>query len=76
MNGLRTGRKVSITALQAHWSHVTVEFGGRGQLYDSNITIMRNRQAVRRMLVGRDDVNVLFITSSHFKMVFTKANLC
>ena len=76
LNVIRTRRKVSITALQAHRSHPTVGLGERSQLYDSNVPIMRSRQAVRGMRVHRGDVNVLFVTFSHFKMVLTKANLC
>lgn len=76
LNDIRTWGEVSITALQAYWSYVTVEFRGRGQLYDSNVSIVRSRHTVRGMHVRRGDVNVLFVTFSPFKVVLTKANLC
>ena len=75
LNVIRTWREIHIIALEAGWPHATIEFGGRGKLDNSNVTIVRSRHAVRVMGIGSGNINVLLVTFSGFKMVLTTANL-
>ena len=53
-----------------------METGGRGQLNDSNVAIVRSRYTVGSVSINGGYVNFLFVTFVRSDIMFTKANLC